>query len=305
MGNLRQEQIQRIALKRKKRNGRIWTVAGALCGLLAVLIGVNLYQNQHFEITYYQVESEKIKNPVKAVVLADLHSKEYGENNQELLKAVQEQKPDLILIAGDMINQDDPDVDSLAELCGNLVEIAPVYYCYGNHEAVLMHGLPEGERIPVDQYVKQEGLTFFYNSFITVNVNGNKLAIGGFQGTANGEGFEEWIKAPLEEFEAFDCFKLLISHYPGLYYEGVRPDVDVDLAVAAHYHGGQIRIPGLGGLYHPDDGFFPKYSGGIYELENAALIVSRGLGGHGLIPRIHNRPELVVIEITGREGMQE
>lgn len=87
-------------------------------------------------------------------------------------------------------------------------------------------------------------------------MNGNTIEIGGFQGTSHGEGFEEWIKNPLEEFEASDHFKLLISHFPGLYYEGIKADVNADLAVAAHYHGGLIRLPIFGGLYHPDDGFF-------------------------------------------------
>ena len=302
MVDFRKEQI--LSVRRKKKRMRK-IVLSALVVFFCSLIGFNLYINESFGITYYTVCSEKIGSDIRAVLLADLHCKEYGHKNEKLVEAIAEQKPDMILIAGDMVNYDNRDISVAVELCRDLVEIAPVYYCYGNHEAVLMHGLPESERLAVDEYIRQTGTTFFYNNFITATVNGNTIEIGGFQGTSHGEGFEEWIKNPLEEFEASDHFKLLISHFPGLYYEGIKADVNADLAVAAHYHGGLIRLPIFGGLYHPDDGFFPRYSGGEYRLEHATLIVSRGLGDHEWIPRINNQPELVVIDITGKEGMQE
>lgn len=109
----------------------------------------------------------------------------------------------------------------------------------------------------------------------------------------------------MEELEAAadSDFKILVSHHPDLYYKELA-DAEVDLALAAHYHGGQISIPGLGGLYHPNAGFFPRYAEEVHQLEHAELIVSRGLGNHGLIPRVNNKPELVVITVNG-DGKKE
>lgn len=301
MNELRLEQIEKLKKKRKKQR-RCMLLGFFICVIIG-FIAFNIYKNQYFETTYYTIYSSKIDSSIRAVVIADLHCREYGEDNKELLNEIRDQKPDIILIAGDLVTYEEKDVSVAVSLCNNLVEIAPVYYCYGNHEAVLMHDSLEWERVPIDQYVIQKGLTFFYNNYVTTNINGNVISIGGFLGTPNGDGYENWAES-LEEFEEQENFKLLISHFPGTFYDNVKADIDADLAVAAHYHGGLIRIPGIGGLYHPDDGLFPRYSGGKYMLENAVLIVSRGLGNHEWIPRINNQPELVIIDILGKKGRE-
>lgn len=295
---LRQEQIERIRKKRKKQRKRIlFAVLGLIMLLIACAGGILLYsiqENKTFEVTYYNHYSEKINEPVKMALLADLHCSEFGPGNSELIGRIKKEAPDLILIAGDMVMDDNPDVSVAVDLCKALVEVAPVYYCYGNHEGILMHDGIDGEKIPLDEYIEQTGAVFFRRSYYTVEVNGNWMDIGAVpQGLS---GYEEWGARKVEELEQAENFKLLLSHHPDLYYEKVK-SADIDLAVAGHFHGGLIRIPGLGGLFHPDGGFFPEYAGGQYQLDHAELIVSRGLGNSNAIPRINNKPELVMINL--------
>ena len=131
-----------------------------------------------------------------------------------------------------------------------------------------------------------------------MTIHKTPFLIGGL--TTAVEGYEEYGAAFFEEYEKSDAFKLLISHYPSLYYEALA-DAAVDLGICGHYHGGQFRLPVIGGLYHGDTGLFPKYNGGMYQIDNGTIFVSRGMGGHNGLPRINNRPELAVIDINGRQ----
>ena len=122
--------------------------------------------------------------------------------------------------------------------------------------------------------------------------------IGGL--TTAPEGYEEYGEEFIKEYEKSEEFKLLISHYPTLYYEHLA-DTEIDLGVCGHFHGGLVRLPVIGGLFHGDTGLFPKYSGGMYRLTDSTIFVSRGMGGHSGFPRINNRPELAVIDINIRK----
>lgn len=196
------------------------------------------------------------------------------------------------------MNGTDKDITSVTDLCGTLLEIAPVYYQYGNHESMLMRYGEEAERILVDALLKAEGVHFFYNDYVTMEVKGNQLALAGI--SVNTENYKKWADDMMREFQGLPYYKILLTHYPSLFYD-LLYDAEIDLAVSGHYHGGLIRLPGGQGIYHPDDGFFPKYAGGSYELGKGILVVSRGLGNHGMIPRINNKPELVVIDLVPEE----
>lgn len=264
--------------------------------LLAVcsVIMWRLSDNDSFETTFYRVTSDKIGEPIRAVLLADLHNSEFGTENAELIEEIRILKPDLILMAGDMVNGDDPNISIVVDLCTKLEEIAPVYYCLGNHEGNLMY-LDTGYQIPLDVDLLHAGVHVLYNESIQTEVNGNQLEIG--VAATDTENFHEISEPFIQEFEKSSRYKILLSHYPTLYYDYLA-DADIDLSVAGHFHGGQIRLPGGKGLYHIDTGFFPKYSSGRHQLQKGWLVVSRGLGNHGKIPRINNRPELVVIDIS-------
>ncbi len=250
--------------------------------------------SEELETTFNHLYSPKISagENVRVVVLSDLHNREFGPENTELTERISALKPDIIAIAGDMVNADEESLDVILTLCGRLVEIAPVYYSPGNHESNLMY--EKGS--PLESLLTEKGVCVLVNRAEELTVRRTRLLIGGL--TTSTDGYEEYGAAFIKEYEKSGAFKLLIAHYPSLYYEALA-EAEIDLGICGHYHGGQFRLPWIGGLYHGDAGLFPKYSGGMYSLPGATIFVSRGMGGHNGLPRINNRPELAVIDING------
>lgn len=294
---LRRQQIEAVKEKikkaKKKRRRRLILIP---CLLLLAIGGFLAYQislNQHLETTYYQLNSEKVDTDIKIVVLSDLHSMEYGSQNRELVEAIRKEKPDLIAMIGDMVNEDDVEFSVIQNLCQELKEIAPIYYTLGNHEGTLMYGRMDS--VALDEMLEEEGVTVLINQSAEFTKGDTTICLAGI--SIEAAGYDKWAKAKMDNFWKKRDYKVVLSHFPDLYYSKLK-DADFDLAFAGHYHGGLIRIPKLGGIYHPEEGFFPEYAGGQYALTNGTLIVSRGIGGHGKIPRINNRPELVVVEIN-------
>ena len=260
------------------------------CGIAVWLLS----DNETLETTFYPITSDKVQEPVRVVLLTDLHNHEFGRANRDLVEKIESLKPDLIVMAGDMVNGDDPNITVATDLCGKLLEIAPVYYVFGNNEGTLEYG-DNGPQVSLDKVLWEKGVTVLYNNSVSVEIKGNPFEIMGV--TAGADNFEEVAGDNVSAFEKKDGFKLLMTHFPSLYYDCLA-DVDFDLGVAGRFHGGQIRLPDGRGLFHIDEGFFPKYCYGEFSLTHGTLIVSRGLGGNGHLPRINNNPELVVIDIS-------
>lgn len=285
------------AAKKKKhpKKRRIMAAFWAIL-VIALFLGVRFLLNDQLEVTFYHLYSLKAEGAesTRLVVLSDLHNREFGAGNADLVRQINALCPDLIIIAGDMVNADDDNLDIILTLCEKLVEIAPVYYGPGNHENHLFY--EKGS--PLEELLIEKGVHVLVNRAEEVTIHKTPFLIGGI--TTAPEGFEEYGAAFFEEYEKSSAFKLLIAHYPGLYYQALA-DGEIDLGICGHYHGGQIWLPGIGGLYHGDTGLFPKYSGGMYTLPNSTIFVSRGMGGHGRLPRMNNRPELAVIDINGRQ----
>lgn len=275
-----------------KHRGRNALLAVMLVvAILGTVIIGNVIQNRTFGTTFYRVESSKILNDVRIVLLTDLHNHEYGTGNLELVNKIKDLEPDIIAMAGDMVVKDNPDTSVVTDLCSQLLEIAPVYYSMGNHEGEMIYNY----NIPLDSELKELGVTVFYNDSVDVDINGNQFRIGGV-GTSP-EDFEEYSESFVEDFEKTEDFKLLLAHYPSLFYDCMA-DADIDLALSGHFHGGQIQVPGLGGLFAIPFDLLPEYCDGIFTLqENGKLVVSRGLGDSSIIPRINNKPELVVVDL--------
>lgn len=291
---------QALYIRRKLRRLRVGKVLLLLILILA-LCTINVLGNQQFEITIYQMESERVQSGFRIALLSDLHNHEYGEGNYELVEAIRQSKPDLILLAGDMVNQDEKDVHVVLELCKNLKRIAPVYYTLGNHEGILMYASGD-DGIALDVQLIEIGVPMIYSGREDTVIRGNPVTLGVYP-------YEEKESDRLDmdevqRFEESSGFRIMVSHFPSIFYEKLF-DTDAELAVAGHYHGGLIRLPLLGGLYHVDDGFLPRYSGGEYDLGKAVLVVSRGLGGHAGIPRVNNRPELVLIDVVPTDDKRE
>lgn len=284
--------------KRDRRRGPTPRVLALLTGLALICgLGYLIWSGKRLETTYYSISSDKINGSVKIAVFSDLHNHLYGTRNRDLIERTKKEKPDLILMLGDMVNDDDPDIGVVTALCAELKKVAPVYYILGNHEANLMY-LKGGSQIPLDAYLIKDGISVLYQGETDVEIGENRIVLGAF--SMPEKEYTEQTEKEVSEFEKREEFKIVLSHYPSLFNRCLQ-DADFDLALAGHYHGGQIRIPGVGGLYHKDEGWLPKYSGGQYTLGKGTLVVSRGLGDHTIVPRLLNRPELVIVDIIQKD----
>lgn len=295
---LREQQIASMRARRKKaRRRRRSIILLVVIITLGSFLTVQFAGNRSFGITHYDLTSAKLEDSLRIAVMSDLHSREFGEKNADLVAAVAEEKPDLIAMVGDMVNQDDTDISVIRTLCKQLQEIAPVYYSMGNHEGYMT--ITRTDSIALHDILKEDGVHVLYNQVEEFTKGDTTICLAGISTAENN--YDKWSKSALEKFWEFDGYKILLSHYPSLYYEKLK-DAKMDLALAGHYHGGIVQIPGIGGLYHPVEGFFPKYSGGEYQLTYGTLIVSRGMGDQHFSPRINNRPELIIIDIEQRKG---
>lgn len=252
----------------------------------------------------YDVEIEGIEHPFRAVLLTDLHDKQYGPDNERLLDRVRAQNPDVIFSVGDMINEDasDEEVERFVVLLTRLREIAPVYVSYGNHEQQYLAG--GGQDLA--PRIEQTGAVLLDETCVTAEIAGSTVCIGGTLGHLYpfGRTQEEFMDSPevrlMQEMQASGLPTVVLAHLPDtiIFVEAYK-DWDIDLFLSGHTHGGVIRIPGLGGLYAPMQGWLPEFDRGYFNPGKIQLIISGGLAGHGWIPRIFNRPEITVVDIHG------
>ena len=286
-------------MKRKKHLVKITTaVVICLAAFFAVLIG-----NTHISTTSYSVALQNLGSSVRVILLSDLHGKSFGRENSRLIAKIEEQTPDVIFLDGDMIDRsaDSADVQELLRLIKRLHEIAPVYFAPGNHELEYM----QTDTSLLTQ-VAEAGAVVVNDSYADVTLAGQPLRIGGTMGHAFyfGRSEEEFSSSPeyqfLKAFEDTDVPKICLAHMPDTFiFNGAYNLWNVDLVLSGHTHGGLIRLPFIGGLYAPMQGWFPEYDRGYFRLgEHMQMVISSGLSGHGIIPRINNLPEIVVIDLV-------
>ena len=286
-------------MKRKKHLVKITTaVVICLAAFFAVLIG-----NTHISTTSYSVALQNLGSSVRVILLSDLHGKSFGRENSRLIAKIEEQTPDAIFLDGDMIDRsaDSADVQELLRLIKRLHEIAPVYFASGNHELEYM----QTDTSLLTQ-VAEAGAVVVNDSYVDVTIAGQPLRIGGTMGHAFyfGRSEEEFSSSPeyqfLKAFEDTDVPKICLAHMPDTFiFNGAYNLWNVDLILSGHTHGGLIRLPFIGGLYAPMQGWFPEYDQGYFRLgEHMQMVITSGLAGHGVIPRINNPPEIVVIDLV-------
>ncbi len=230
----------------------------------------------------------RVDKNINIILLSDLHDSSFGEGNSELIKKVREQKPDYIFTVGDMISDYIEDYSYLDTLYEGLSQIAPVYCSLGNHE--LSH--PESEEI---KKILNKHATLLDNEYIELELNGTEVRLGGL--TQYHPANEE-AKAFVADFADTDKFKLLLCHYPEYYIWGLD-EVEIDLMVSGHTHGGQVILPFAGGVFAPEQGWWPKYDYGVFYEENMTLVITRGLGSSKQkAPRFNNPPEILCLTLT-------
>lgn len=228
--------------------------------------------------------------------VSDLHNAEFGKNNAELLKLLSESRPDIIVITGDLIDAQHTDVWIALCFAQESVRIAPTYYVTGNHEAVS----PQYDILKAG--LEAAGVIVLEDEAVYLERGGETIALIGLADpdfTVKGDMFGEvpaMVSTKLGNLidDESGC-TVLLSHRPELFETYV--DCGVDLVLSGHAHGGQFRLPFIGGLVAPNQGLFPKYDAGLYTNGSTNMVVSRGIG-NSIIPfRFNNRPEIVLVEL--------
>lgn len=274
-------------------------ILGAIIlALFVTLVIWGVYCDNTIAITNYCVNNTKNDAKLKFVVITDLHNKEYGEKNADLAELVKEQNPDFIAVCGDMVNRGDSDTTKMKDVLEKLSKIAPTYCCLGNHER------DNAAKFGTDfkSETNSTGAVLLDNEYIKFTKNDKSVLIGGMSDYPYYEFYTPDDDVPSrtlwEEFaeKAKNNFTILLHHQPEYIAEDAKK-TDIDLIVCGHTHGGQIQLPFIGGVIAPNQGLFPKYDKGEFDLDGTKMIVCAGLSNPVFIPRINNQVEIGVVTI--------
>lgn len=279
------------------KNKKLWLAAGLLLILAAAL-------DSRLIVRHYTVEAAAISQPVRLCLITDLHSCRYGAEEQQLVDAINAEKPDILLLVGDIFDDQISD-DNTAALLQAVAAQYPCYYVTGNHEYWAGPAAFDAKmQILADCNVKRLSA-----EMDIININGQSINICGVDDPDSyriadndhqSDGLAEFETqlAAVREISQNGNYTILLSHRPEYFRLYARQEFD--LALCGHAHGGQWRLPGLiNGVYAPGQGLWPKYAGGCYQEAACTMLVSRGLARESTrIPRIFNRPELVIIDLT-------
>jgi len=266
--------------------------------VLAILVVLTLIAlDERLILRTYTVVSPKLTAEVRLAVVTDFHS---SDNADDVVAMVTSCAPDAVLMVGDMFDDDiaNRPTERTLSLMWQLSAQYPCYYVSGNHEAWT------GEMDALYQQTEEAGVTVLRMSSGVLTVRGQRIALCGvpdpYEMVLSGApDTEEQLRQALEDVDSAD-FTVLLAHRPELLAKYAQ--FPLDLVVSGHAHGGQVRIPGvLNGLYAPNQGWFPKLAGGAYTQDGTTLIVSRGLAVRTRLPRIFNRPEVVLVRCVPAE----
>ena len=267
--------------------------------LVILCLGIwTLWGNIALEVNEYEIVSDRIPEAFAGFRIAqvsDLHNKDFGEGYGKLLTLLSQINPDIIVVTGDLIDSRQTDLDVALEFAWQAGKIARVYYVSGNHEA----------RVPEYEYLKfglvKAGVVILENQKVQITKEGESITLMGIDDPSFQESYlfgdaEGVARQAISDLQnESDGYTILLSHRPELFDTYV--DSGVDLVFSGHAHGGQFRLPFVGGLVAPNQGLFPEYDAGQFTRENTTMLVSRGVGNSIIPIRFNNRPEIVVAQL--------
>ena len=271
--------------------------------ILFIVIGLFVffnYQNNSITINEIEFKNDNIPDSFKGykiLQLSDLHNKEFGKEQEKILEKINNINPDIIVVTGDLIDSNNTNVDVAMKLINKVINISPIYYISGNHEAW------STSYNELKSKLEDSGVIVLENEKTQLLKGSDTIDIIGLSDTS-------FISSDLLEYagnvktekllntlsENSSNFKILLSHRPELF--DIYSNSSVDLVFSGHAHGGQFRLPFIGGLIAPDQGLFPKLTEGIHTSNNTTMVISRGLGNSIIPIRLFNRPELVVVTLS-------
>ena len=289
--------------KQKSRNTKkqkYIKLAITLSIVIVIILFCN-FQNKHLETTHYTYAAEQLGADLEGyriVQISDLHNAKFGKNNQKLVDRIRECAPDMIALTGDLVDSNHTDVDRAVQFVDEIVKICPVYYVTGNHEYwlekseydELMDGLIGAGVVILDDQVVE--ISRGDAKFRLVGLDDKSLADGTLGTLLNNT--HNVVHEDSDERE----FTVVLAHEPQ--YLARYASSGVDLVLSGHAHGGQFRLPFVGGIVAPDQGFLPGYTAGEYYMNGTEMIVSRGLGNSVIPVRLFNYPEIVCVELVGK-----
>ena len=267
--------------------------------LIILCLGIwTLWGNTALEVNEYEIVSDRIPEAFAGFRIAqvsDLHNKDFGEGYGQLLTLLSQINPDIIVVTGDLIDSRQTDLDVALEFAWQAGKIARVYYVSGNHEA----RVPEYEDLKIG--LVKAGVVILENQKVEITREGESINLMGIEDPSFQEDYlfgdsESVARQAIENLQnESDGYTILLSHRPELF--DLYVETEMNLVFSGHAHGGQFRLPFIGGLVAPNQGFFPKYDAGQFTENTTTMIVSRGVGNSIIPIRFNNRPEIVLVTL--------
>lgn len=260
-------------------------------GIVIALIVFCNFQNKHLETTNYTYEAEQLGADLEGyriVQISDLHNAKFGKNNKRLIDKVRECDPDMIVLTGDLVDSNHTNVNRAVQFVNEIVKICPVYYVTGNHE----YWLETSEYDELMTGLTGAGVVILDDQAVEISRGDAKFRLVGLDDKSLADGTLGTLLNDESEFT------VVLAHEPQ--YLARYASTGVDLVLSGHAHGGQFRLPFVGGIVAPDQGFLPECTAGECYMDSAEMIVSRGLGNSVIPVRLFNYPEIVCVELKGK-----
>lgn len=279
--------------KQKSRNTKkqkYIKLAITLSIVIVIILFCN-FQNKHLETTHYTYAAEQLGADLEGyriVQISDLHNAKFGKNNQKLVDRIRECEPDMIVLTGDLVDSNHTNVDRAVQFVDEIVKICPVYYVTGNHE----YWLEKSEYDELMDGLIGAGVVILDDQVVEISRGDAKFRLVGLDDKSLTDGTLEALLSDEKEFT------VVLAHEPQ--YLVRYASSGVDLVLSGHAHGGQFRLPFVGGIVAPDQGFLPEYTAGEYYMNGTEMIVSRGLGNSVIPVRLFNFPEIVCVDLVGK-----